>query len=242
MFDILFARTFCIVWVMLLITAYSAYMNKNPKPIWWSITILMFVLLFAIMWFAHVFPANLVLVWLFAALMWWMISPTIKSMWNNKKVKAYLKDRGIVLKKGESLNEFQLEDLENYLSLNQSNDEWNKIVAQAMFSTALAVFSTASLVFISDIDFSFMWMFLFIALIILIIMWLLNAFVFKSRIFSLVKAYFGVLIFTWYLIYDFNNLEKMAWDDTWATAVHISVNIYLDIINLFLYLLEILSE
>lgn len=242
MFDILFARTFTIVWVMLLITAYSAYMNKNPKPMWWAIIIGMFVLLFAIMWFADVFPANLVLVWLFAALMWWMISPAIKSMWNKKKVKTFLKDRGIVLKKGETLNKSQLDDLENYLSTHQSNEEWNKIVSQAMFSTALAVFATSCLVFISDIDFSFMWMFLFIALIILIIMWLLNIFIFKSRIFSLVKAYFWVLIFTWYLIYDFNNLEKMAWDTSWGTAVNLSVNIYLDIINLFLYLLEILWE
>lgn len=60
--------------------------------------------------------------------------------------------------------------------------------------------------------------------------------------FSLVKAYFGVLIFTGYLIYDFNTLEKMAGDDSWGTAVNIAVSIYLDIINLFLYLLEILSE
>jgi FtsH-binding integral membrane protein len=111
-----------------------------------------------------------------------------------------------------------------------------------MFSTAMAVIATASLVFLSDIDFSFMWMFLFIALIILIIMWLLNAFIFKSRMFSLVKAYFGVLIFTGYLIYDFNTLEKMAWDESWSTAINLALNLYLDIINLFLYILEILSE
>ncbi len=242
MFDILFARTFSIVWAMLLITAYSAYMNKSAKPMWWSIIIGVFVLLFIITVFADSFPVNLILVWLFSALIWWMMSPAIKSIWGNRKMKIFMKDRGIVLKKGESLSGSQLSDLENYLSLDQPNDEWNKIIAQAMLSTALAVFATASLVFMSDIDFSFMWMFLFISLIILIIMWFLNMLVFKSRVFSLIKAYFWVLIFTGYLIYDFNTLEKMAWDDTWAAAVHISVNIYLDIINLFLYLLEILWE
>jgi len=243
MFDILFARTFYIVGAMLLITAASAYMNKKTEQkSGWGTIIITFWLLFAIMFFADSFPLNLGLVALFSAAMWWMISPTIQSMWQRNKVNKFLKSRSIVLKKWEQLTTEQVHDLEEYLDSNRSNEHWNRIVSQAMFSTALAVFATASLVFISDIDFSFMWMFLFISLIILIIMWLLNIFFFKSRIFSLVKAYFWVLIFTWYLIYDFNTLEKLAWDDTWWTAVTIAVNIYLDIINLFLYLLQIFGD
>lgn len=241
MFDILFARTFTIVWVMLLITAYSSYMNKktNSSSGWWTI-IMSFVLLFAVMMFANSFPLNLILVWVFSAFIWWMIAPGIRSMWGNFKIKKFLKSRDIVLKKWEQLTTEQANDLAEYLKGNDSNEQWNKIVSQAMFSTALAVFATASLVFMSDIDFSFLWMFLFISLLILIIMWLLNIFIFKSRIFSLVKAYFWVLIFTWYLIYDFNTLEKMAGDKTWGAAINIAVNIYLDIVNLFLYLLQIL--
>ena len=240
MFDILFARTFTIVWVMLLITAYSSYMNKkvNAKSGWGTI-IMVFILLFAVMIFSNSYPINLVLVWLFAWVMWWMIAPWIRSMWDNYKTRKYLKGKWIVLKKGEILTAEQAIDLAEYLNANRWDEQWNKIVSQAMFSTALAVFATASLVFISDIDFSFIWLFLFISLIILIIMGLLNIFIFKSRMFSLIKAYFWVLIFTWYLIYDFNTLEKMAWDDSWGTAINIAVNIYLDIINLFLYLLEI---
>ena len=34
----------------------------------------------------------------------------------------------------------------------------------------------------------------------------------------------------------------MAGDESWGTAIDIAVNIYLDIINLFLDLLEILAE
>jgi len=241
MFDILFARTFAIVWVMLLITAYSSFMNKkvNAKSGWWTI-IMTFVLLFAVMVFSNSYPINLVLVWLFSALIWWMIAPGIRLMWDNYKTKKFLKQKWIVLKKWEKLTDEQSIELVDYLEANKSDEQWNRIVSQAMFSTALAVFATASLVFVSDIDFSFMWMFLFISLLILIIMWLLNIFIFKSRIFSLVKAYFWVLIFTGYLIYDFNTLEKMAGDESWGAAVNIAVNIYLDIINLFLYLLEIL--
>lgn len=204
--------------------------------------IVTFVLLFAIMFFGHIFPVNLVLVALFSAAIGWMIGPTITAMGERFKVSAFLKEEGIKLKKNETLSADQLQRLDEYLENHPSNESWNKIVSQAMFSTALAVFATASLVFISDIDFSFMGIFLFIALLILIIMGLLNMFVFKSRVFSLVKAYFGVLIFTGYLIYDFNTLEKYAGDETWGTAVNIAVNIYLDIINLFLYILEILSE
>jgi len=244
MFDILFARTFFIVWIMLLITAWATYLNKsvNWSKSWWGTIIMSFVILFAIMFFQNVFPLNLILVALFSWFIWWMISPTIASMWQNYKIKGFLKENAIVLNKWEELNASQLKELENYLEINKSDEKWNMVISQAMFSTALAVFATASLVFISDIDFSFMWMFLFIALLILIIMWLLNMFIFKSRIFSLVKAYFGVIIFTWYLIFDFNTLEKMAWDETWGTAVSIAVNIYLDIINLFMFLLQILWD
>ena len=242
MFDILFTRTFVIVWFMLLITGWAAYLNKSDKPPRWYAFLWLLLLLFVAMGFSSFFPVNIFLVWSFAFLMWWLISPGITAMWKHRKVSKFLKERGIKLKKGESLSESQDKELENYLLLHKSNDEWNKIVAQAMLSTALAVFATSSLVFLSDIDFSFMWMFLFISLLILVVMWLLNVFVFKSKIFTVIKAYFWVLIFTWYLIYDFNNLEKLAWDDSWSTAIDLSLNLYLDIINLFLYILEIMWD
>jgi len=45
------------------------------------------------------------------------------------------------------------------------------------------------------------------------------------------------------LVYDFNRLEKAVaqGDESWRTAVKIAVKLYLDIINLFLYFLEILD-
>ena len=124
------------------------------------------------------------------------------------------------------------------------HQEWQNVVFQAMSATTIAVIATASIVFTSSVDFSVMGGFLFTALLILIIMGLLNHFIFKSRKFSLVKAYFGVLIFTGYLLYDFDMLKKQmnAGDDSWSTAIQIAVNLYLDIINLFLDLLYILAE
>ena len=96
--------------------------------------------------------------------------------------------------------------------------------------------------FFTDIDFGFLGGFLLISLTILIMMSLINIIFIKSKFVSLIRAYVGAVIFTLYLLYDFNRLEKFAGDESWATAIEISVNIYLDIINLFMDLLEILSE
>ena len=58
-------------------------------------------------------------------------------------------------------------------------------------------------------------------------------------------AFFGVVVFTGYLLYDFNRLEKLNENvgaNTWPVAMDLSINIYLDIINLFLDLLDLLSS
>lgn len=122
------------------------------------------------------------------------------------------------------------------------HSEWQNIVTHAFLGTALAVIGTACVVFTTGINFDFLRGFLFIALLMLIVMGLINAFFIKSKLVSLIKAYVGAIIFTLYLLYDFNQLEKKAGDESWATAINISVNIYLDIINLFVDLLEILAE
>jgi len=45
------------------------------------------------------------------------------------------------------------------------------------------------------------------------------------------------------LVYDFNRLEKAVaqGDESWGTAVKIAMALYLDIINLFAYILELLG-
>ncbi len=75
-------------------------------------------------------------------------------------------------------------------------------------------------------------------------MGVLNLFIYRSNALRLLSAYCGVIIFSLYLLYDFNILEKRiaAGDESWGTAVRIAVRLYLDIINLFLDLLQILGE
>ncbi len=244
MFDILFARTFIIVGGMLIITAITSRINKafeTAKEMWITI-IVTFAFLFAIRFFADIYTFNLLIVAIFSALIGWQIGPTIEFFGKRFKMRKYLKSRGIVIKKGQEITDEQKKEFEQFFDANQYHQEWHNVVFQAIFATALATFSTAGIVFLTIIDFSFLGGFLLISLIMLVVMGLLNIFFFRSRIFSLVRAYIGAVIFTLYLVYDFNRLEKMAGDKSWGTAIDIAVSIYLDIINLYLDLLAILAE
>ena len=122
--------------------------------------------------------------------------------------------------------------------------EWQNLLLQATLATCVAVLSTAAIVAFSSTDFGFLGPFLFIALIALVICELFNKFLFKTKRSRLLKTYAGIVIFTLYLIFDFSILEERIadGDESWGTAVQIAVNIYLDIINLFLYILQALAE
>ena len=132
----------------------------------------------------------------------------------------------------------------NVLHHDRYNQEWQNVVFQAMVGTTLAVIIAGTIVAFIPTDFSFLGIFLWIALLALIVVEILNAFVFKSERRRVLYSYCGVVIFSLYLIYDFNYLEKAiaAGDNSWGTAVNIAVNLYLDIINLFIDLLEILAS
>ncbi len=244
MFDLLFARTFIIVGIMLVITAVTSRINKAFETSMEAILTIgaTFALLFGIIFFADIYPLNLALVALFSGLIGWEIGPTIEHYSKSFKFKKFLKSKGVKIEKGKKVDPALSAEFENYMQTDPNTGQWSKIVSQALFGTAFAVLATAGMVFLTNIDFSFLGAFLFIALIILIVMGLLNIFFFKSALISLLQAYAGVVIFTGYLLYDFNILEKSAGDDSWGTAVRIAVNIYLDIINIFLNLLAILSS
>ena len=123
------------------------------------------------------------------------------------------------------------------------SEKWRNIVFQALIATTLSVFLTLLVVYITDYDFGFLGIFLFISLFSVIIIELLNYFIFKSTSFRKIIACVGIIIFTLYLVYDFNRLEKAVaqGDESWGTAVKIAMALYLDIINLFAYILELLS-
>ncbi len=244
MFDILFARTFFIVGGMLIITAITSRINKETETLteFWISVIGLFGFLFAIVFFADVYPLNLVLIAIFSGFIGWIIGPSIVYLGKRYTFRQYLKSKGVSLKKGQEFTLEQKNEFENSFDSTKYSKDWRNIVFQALLATSLAVVSTAAIVFLTSIDFSFLQGFLYISLIILILMGLLNAFFFRSSLISLIKAYVGAVIFTLYLLFDFDRLEKMAGDESWGAAINIAVSIYLDIINLFLDILEILAE
>ena len=174
-----------------------------------------------------------------------------KSFWGgneNKKTVFYYKDSPEKVFEYDSSEMVGVRDRFKKEILSQDSDpysqKWQNNIFFAMVATTLSVFMTAAIVYFSDTDFGFLGSFLFFALLGLIIVRLLKAWVIKDSSCSMIQTGVGIVIFTLYLIYDFNRLEKaMAQgDESWGTAVDLAVNIYLDIVNLFLYILEALSE
>lgn len=110
--------------------------------------------------------------------------------------------------------------------------------------TVSITFITAMIGMYSGLNFTFMGRFLFFALLALIAGNIIRLFIKMERWQERIMAFFGVLIFISYLLYDFNRLEQSAKAGTnsWPVAMDFAISIYLDIINLFLELLDLLSD
>ena len=126
----------------------------------------------------------------------------------------------------------------------QLANRWKNRVTLAIVSTALAVFLTASIVWFSNVDFGFLGGFLAVVLAILALIKLKKSLTPNASIYSLPLIIIGIIHAMLLLIYDFNRLEKAlaAGDESWSTAVKISLSIYLDIIWLFIQILEMLAN
>ena len=96
----------------------------------------------------------------------------------------------------------------------------------------------------SGIDFGFLRGFLFCGLLAVILFNTARIFIGLSNSILRIKTFFGAGLFTLFLVYDFNQLVKL--DDKglndWNTALHLSINIYLDVINLLLEILAAMGE
>ena len=174
-----------------------------------------------------------------------------KSFWGsneNKKTVYYYKDSPEKIFEYDSSEMVGIRNKFKKEILAQDSDpysqKWQNNIFFALVATTLSVFMTAAIVYFSDTDFGFLGSFLFFALLGLIIVRLLKAWVIKDSSFSMMQTGIGIVIFTFYLIYDFNRLEKaMArGDESWGTAVDLAISIYLDIVNLFLLILEAMAE
>lgn len=114
------------------------------------------------------------------------------------------------------------------------------IVLQAFVLTASIFCSLTAYAFFSKRDFSFLGAGLSSALWMLIIWSLMNAFFPATFGFSRgVFALFGAGLFCLYILYDTSMIMRRLGPDDYIMA---AVDLYLDIINLFLFILEILSR
>lgn len=242
--NLLFVRTFLIIGGMLLITAYASKVNRRFETFFEMITtiIVTFIVIPFLSYYGNIYPWNLILVVIFSFLIGWQIGPTIEYIGIEFKLRKFKKDYNIKLKKGESLSSEQKQKFEEIFKIKKYTKEWDIIVSRALIGTAIAIITTACVVYFSNVQFSFLGNFLLTSLLILISMSVINIFFLKSSVLSLFESYLWTGLFILYLLYDFDKLEKMATNTSWGTAIDIATNIYLDIINLFINLLHIISK
>lgn len=121
-------------------------------------------------------------------------------------------------------------------------------VARVFFITAGTFAATAVFGYTTKRDLSPIGRFLFMALIGIIIATLVNVFFLKSVGFDLILSYLGVLIFVGLTAYDSQKIKMMLAEcpdpDAQAQKLALlgSLTLYLDFINLFLYLLRIFGS
>ena len=111
--------------------------------------------------------------------------------------------------------------------------------------TACTTLATAVYGMTTTADLSFLEPILFYGLLILILFNILRLVFSIPRHTHKLMAVFGCLIFSIYLIYDFHRLaeaSKIPDLNNWLVAMDFAIEIYLDIINLFLEILEIMSD
>lgn len=117
-----------------------------------------------------------------------------------------------------------------------------------VFITACAMFATMAIYgWFTNADLSSMSNILFMALIGLIVAGLINMFV-QSAMFNMVIAAVGVGVFAMLTAYDIQNLKKYSQygvsspDDMGKFALLGAISLYLNLINIFIYLLQLFGE
>ncbi|MDZ4836303.1 MAG: Bax inhibitor-1 family protein [Candidatus Melainabacteria bacterium] len=105
--------------------------------------------------------------------------------------------------------------------------------------TAGVMAACGSIGLFSGADFSSMGTYLGFALFGLIIVGVVGIFWRMSRTVNIAYSLVGMVIFAGYFVYDFFRLGRS--ENTWPKAIELTMSIYLDFINFFLYLLQFLD-
>lgn len=116
------------------------------------------------------------------------------------------------------------------------------ILGEAFLITAITSLVLAVYSWTTKRDFSRLGDYLFFGVILLIVASLVSILfggIFQSTFFGLFISIFGVAIFSGYVLYYVQRAKYMA--DTMPNAVGMTVSIFITVLNLFLYILELLT-
>jgi FtsH-binding integral membrane protein len=112
------------------------------------------------------------------------------------------------------------------------------ILTEAFLMTAVTSLGLGVYAWTTKRDFSHLGDYLFFGLILLIVASLIGIF-FHSTLFSLIICVVGVAIFSGYVLFYVQRAKYMA--DTTPNAIGLTVSIFITVLNLFLYILELLT-
>ncbi len=113
------------------------------------------------------------------------------------------------------------------------------VIFKAFIATGVSFFSMALLAFTKKVDFRQFGSFLFAGLIAIIVASIVNIFLGSSTL-DLVISIITIIVFLGLVGYDLQTLEEIAYTD--GNAYFGALNLYIDIINLFLAFLRIFGR
>jgi FtsH-binding integral membrane protein len=113
------------------------------------------------------------------------------------------------------------------------------LVLKALAVSVLSFFIAAGVASRTSFDFSFLGGFLFIGLIAILIMGLVSVFTGFSTQFHLLYSLLGIGVFIGYVLFDVNRIAHHGLSDDMIPLVVLSL--YLDFLNLILFVLELLG-
>jgi len=113
------------------------------------------------------------------------------------------------------------------------------LVLNAAAATGLVTLVAGGIGYTTKRDLSGMGTFLFVGLLVLIGTSLIGLFLHLTFLYVLISAG-GALLFTAFLVYDLNRVAN-AGQVTQGDTILMTVSVYLDVLNLFLYLLQLLG-
>lgn len=114
------------------------------------------------------------------------------------------------------------------------------IITLAIIAVSMLV--TAAIGLLSGFNFQGMGGVMFAILLGIVALSLIGLFVKWNKVVEMVIGLGVSLFFMIYLVYDFNKVVSLYHESTWGAAVDIAMNLFLDMVNIFVRLLPIIVE